>query len=76
MMRTAVSLLLFGGPQWGLPITFLGLKENVIIGLLIPAGTGLSAFENQVVGSKEEYQRLLESKREMQLAMQQSLEDS
>lgn len=54
----------------------IGLKENVIIGHLIPAGTGLPAFENQVVGSKEEYQRLLESKREMQLAMQQSLEDS
>ncbi len=49
----------------------MGLKENVIIGHLIPAGTGLPAFENMVVGSKEEYQRLMESKHEMQLAMQQ-----
>jgi DNA-directed RNA polymerase subunit beta' len=49
----------------------LGLKENVIIGHLIPAGTGLPVFENQVVGSKEEYQRLMESKRELELAMQQ-----
>jgi DNA-directed RNA polymerase subunit beta' len=33
----------------------LGLKENVIVGHLIPAGTGLRDYEKLVVGSKEEY---------------------
>ncbi len=37
----------------------LGLKENVITGHLIPAGTGLREFENMVVGSKEEYELLM-----------------
>jgi DNA-directed RNA polymerase subunit beta' len=41
----------------------LGLKENVITGHLIPAGTGLREFENMVVGSKEEYE-LLQTTRE------------
>ena len=31
-----------------------GMKENVICGHLIPAGTGLSDFRNIIVGSKEE----------------------
>ncbi|NDC72270.1 MAG: DNA-directed RNA polymerase subunit beta', partial [Sphingobacteriia bacterium] len=35
----------------------LGLKENVIVGHLIPAGTGVRAYEKIVVGSMEEYQR-------------------
>ncbi len=35
-----------------------GMKENVICGHLIPAGTGLREFEKIVVGSKEEYERL------------------
>ena len=35
-----------------------GLKENVITGHLIPAGTGLRDFENLIVGSKEEYELL------------------
>ncbi len=41
----------------------LGLKENVITGHAIPAGTGLREFENMVVGSKEEYE-LLQTTRE------------
>ncbi|MFT3749191.1 MAG: DNA-directed RNA polymerase subunit beta' [Agriterribacter sp.] len=41
----------------------LGLKENVITGHPIPAGTGLREFENIVVGSKEEYE-LLQTTRE------------
>ena len=41
----------------------LGLKENVITGHPIPAGTGLREFENLIVGSKEEYE-LLQSTRE------------
>ena len=36
----------------------IGMKENVICGHLIPAGTGLREFEKIVVGSKEEYERI------------------
>ena len=39
-----------------------GLKENVICGHLIPAGTGTKEYKNLVVGSKEEYDRLVEQK--------------
>ena len=35
-----------------------GMKENVICGHLIPAGTGLREFEKLIVGSKEEYERM------------------
>jgi len=41
-----------------------GLKENVIVGHLIPAGTGLREYEDIVVGSKEEYERLTKAKDE------------
>jgi DNA-directed RNA polymerase subunit beta' len=40
----------------------LGLKENVIVGHLIPAGTGLRDYEKIVVGSKEEYESLMATK--------------
>ena len=40
-----------------------GLKENVICGHLIPAGTGNPMFKNIVVGSKDEYDRLIDSKK-------------
>jgi DNA-directed RNA polymerase subunit beta' len=46
--------------------TLLGLKENVIVGHLIPAGTGLRNYEKLVVGSKEEYERLMASKEEVE----------
>lgn len=39
-----------------------GLKENVICGHLIPAGTGLKEYRNLVVGSKEEYDRLVDNR--------------
>lgn len=42
----------------------LGLKENVIVGHLIPSGTGLRVYENIRVGSKEEFDRLMASKTE------------
>ena len=42
----------------------LGLKENVIVGHLIPAGTGLRAYDKMIVGSQEEYDRLMASKKE------------
>ena len=35
-----------------------GMKENVICGHLIPAGTGLREFEKLIVGSKEDYERM------------------
>ena len=35
-----------------------GLKENVIVGHLIPAGTGLKKYSQLIVGSKEEYERI------------------
>ena len=41
-----------------------GLKENVICGHLIPAGTGNPMFKNIVVGSRDEYDRLIEKKYE------------
>jgi DNA-directed RNA polymerase subunit beta' len=41
-----------------------GLKENVIVGHLIPAGTGMRQWDNVVTGSKEEYDRLMASKLE------------
>ena len=43
----------------------LGLKENVITGHHIPAGTGLREFENMIVGSKEEYETLMTTKEAM-----------
>ncbi|MEP2771268.1 MAG: DNA-directed RNA polymerase subunit beta' [Fulvivirga sp.] len=39
-----------------------GLKENVIVGHLIPAGTGQRKFKDIFVGSQEEYDRLIASK--------------
>ena len=40
-----------------------GMKENVICGHLIPAGTGQREFQKIVVGSKEEYERILANKK-------------
>ncbi len=39
-----------------------GLKENVIVGHLIPAGTGNRNFEKIVVGSLDDYQALMHGK--------------
>jgi DNA-directed RNA polymerase subunit beta' len=36
----------------------LGLKENVIVGHQIPAGTGFRQFQKLVVGNQEEYEEL------------------
>ena len=41
-----------------------GLKENVIVGHKIPAGTGLRAYNDVIVGSKDEYKSLLINKEE------------
>ena len=40
-----------------------GMKENVICGHLIPAGTGQREFDKLVVGSKDEYERILANKK-------------
>ena len=39
-----------------------GLKENVIVGHLIPAGTGTRKYLNQIVGSQEELDVITESR--------------
>ena len=39
-----------------------GLKENVICGHLIPAGTGLKEYKNLIVGSRDEYDKMVEMK--------------
>jgi len=38
--------------------TLDGLKENVIVGHLIPAGTGRKEFTRMVVGSREDYDKI------------------
>jgi DNA-directed RNA polymerase subunit beta' len=45
--------------------TLEGLKENVIVGHRIPAGTGMREYENIIVGSKEEFDEMLEKKQEV-----------
>ncbi|MFT6192462.1 MAG: DNA-directed RNA polymerase subunit beta' [Paraglaciecola sp.] len=37
--------------------TLEGLKENVIVGKRIPAGTGMRAYDNIIVGSKDEMEQ-------------------
>jgi DNA-directed RNA polymerase subunit beta' len=44
--------------------TLEGLKENVIVGHKIPAGTGMRDYENIIVGSKEEYDEIMARKEE------------
>ena len=44
--------------------TLNGLKENVIVGHLIPAGNGLRDYDKLIVGSKSEYEQLMASKLE------------
>lgn len=44
--------------------TLEGLKENVICGHLIPAGTGTRAFEKIIVTSKDDYQRAFKSRKD------------
>jgi len=39
----------------------LGLKENVIVGHLIPAGTGMRDYDKIIVGSKAEYETLAQA---------------
>ena len=43
--------------------TLDGMKENVICGHLIPAGTGMREWDKLIVGSKEEYERMVANKK-------------
>jgi DNA-directed RNA polymerase subunit beta' len=43
--------------------TLEGLKENVIVGHLIPAGTGQREFDKLIVGSREDFEKLNANKR-------------
>ncbi len=44
----------------------VGLKENVVVGHRIPAGTGLREYDDVIVTSKKEYSRIVESKESFQ----------
>ncbi len=43
--------------------TLEGMKENVICGHLIPAGTGLREYDRLVVGSKEDFERSMANRK-------------
>jgi DNA-directed RNA polymerase subunit beta' len=42
-----------------------GLKENVIVGHRIPAGTGMRRYNNIIVGSKEEFDEMMQARKEV-----------
>ena len=42
-----------------------GLKENVIVGHKIPAGTGMRRYDNIIVGSKESLEKMENEKQEV-----------
>ena len=46
----------------------IGLKENVIVGHKIPAGTGNRVFDNIIVGSMDDYEQMTKSDKEKQEA--------
>lgn len=45
--------------------TLEGLKENVIVGHRIPAGTGMRTYDHIIVGSKSEYDEIMANKEEV-----------
>ena len=45
--------------------TLEGLKENVIVGHKIPAGTGMRRYDNIIVGSKEGLEEMMREKQEV-----------
>ena len=46
----------------------IGLKENVIVGHLIPAGTGMREYQRMTVYNEEEYERVKSSRAEAEAA--------
>jgi len=54
----------------------IGLKENVIVGHLIPAGTGMRRYQSIIVGSQEELDTMTSSKdKERQPTRRRELQD-
>jgi len=47
---------------WGKVDELEGLKENVIVGHLIPAGTGKREYEKVIVGSMDDYTKMMSSR--------------
>ncbi len=45
-----------------------GLKENVIVGHLIPAGTGVRKYQNLLIGNKAEIEAANEKRRQIELS--------
>jgi DNA-directed RNA polymerase subunit beta' len=48
----------------------MGLKENVIVGHKIPAGTGMRKFDNMIVANKEELERLRNKKNKVEAILE------
>ncbi len=48
--------------------SLIGLKENVIVGHLIPAGTGIRKFQGYIVNSQDEYDTLVSAREEFESA--------
>jgi DNA-directed RNA polymerase subunit beta' len=46
--------------------SLIRFKENVIVGHLIPAGTGIRKHQKYIVNSQEEYEKLVASKEEFE----------
>ena len=49
-----------------------GLKENVIVGHLIPAGTGAREYKDLIVANREEYESLVASREEFERSEKES----
>lgn len=45
----------------------MGMKENVIVGQKIPAGTGIRAYQHTIVGSREEYESMMAAREAIEL---------
>jgi len=45
--------------------TLEGLKENVIVGHKIPAGTGMRRYDDIIVGSKQEFDEMMQAKEQL-----------
>ena len=52
-----------------------GLKENVIVGHLIPAGTGAREYNNLIVANKDEYDALMASRAEFEKSRESQSQD-
>jgi DNA-directed RNA polymerase subunit beta' len=54
--------------------SLVGLKENVLVGHLIPAGTGVRAFQNYIVSNKEELEKITASREEFEAKKSEAVE--